>query len=739
MRVFCNPFLAKSKPKETIQEHTIRLLENFNMLRDIYPDIKHLNWDILRLACLYHDLGKMNTKFQNKLGARLKDYHPEIDEIYHNFLSPAYIPKKKLKSIFSEQDIRILYQAVYYHHYRPEPELIELQKIIKEDLNRYIEEFDFYLLDKSEGLYSSFKKQLGERITWQDDIEIVYKFITTKGLLNKIDYAASAHIPIEIRNDTLSSKLHELFEQKFTLNDMQKYMLKSQDQNNIIIASTGLGKTEAALLWLGNNKGFFTLPLRVSINAIYDRIKEEIKFEDVALLHSNSYSEYLKRAMEKNIEMEEDFYTKTKQLSMPLTVCTLDQLIDFVFKYDGYEMKLATLSYSKLIIDEIQMYSPEMVAYLIVALKYITEMGGKFSILTATLPSAFLDLLTEYNIPYSNPQIFLTDKIRHRVKVIEDSLNIEDILNRSRGKKVLVIVNTVKKAQEIYQELINDDRSQNIEVNLLHSRFIRKDRRDKEERITEMGQASFKGSGIWISTQIVEASLDIDFDILFTELSDLSGLFQRMGRIFRKRELDMGGDEPNIYVYVGNEQQLPSGITKSARLRYIDYDIFSYSKAEIMKYDAQFLREKDKIEMINNVYSTSNLKDTNYLQTIKETINYVFGIPDYYLEKDDIKLRDIANETVIPLSTYEENVDKLGILINDYNNMSLNLGRAEREKIKNEILEYTVDLPIYMTKGRKLESIYLGKTYKIYVGDFNYDYNLGITPKDIDISEDNFF
>lgn len=52
--------------------------------------------------------------------------------------------------------------------------------------------------------------------------------------------------------------------------------------------------------------------------------------------------------------------TEVKKLSMPLTVTTMDQLFDFVFKYNGYEMKLTTFSYSKIVIDEIQMYGPEL-------------------------------------------------------------------------------------------------------------------------------------------------------------------------------------------------------------------------------------------------------------------------------------------------------------------------------------------------------------------------------------------
>ena len=59
-------YLAKSNPKETIREHTEKLIQNYNKLRKEYPDLK-INWDLLYLACLYHDLGKINKKFQNKI------------------------------------------------------------------------------------------------------------------------------------------------------------------------------------------------------------------------------------------------------------------------------------------------------------------------------------------------------------------------------------------------------------------------------------------------------------------------------------------------------------------------------------------------------------------------------------------------------------------------------------------------------------------------------------------------
>ena len=84
-------------------------------------------------------------------------------------------------------------------------------------------------------------------------------------------------------------------------------------------------------------------------------------------MHSDTLSIYSKQAEDDIEEADEleflTYYTKTKQLSMPLTICTLDQIFDFVYFYKGFESKLATLSYSKVIIDEVQMYSPDSVAY----------------------------------------------------------------------------------------------------------------------------------------------------------------------------------------------------------------------------------------------------------------------------------------------------------------------------------------------------------------------------------------
>jgi len=752
-----NRFLAKSRPEESIQQHTNNLMENYYILKKLYPNIKYLNWEILKLACLYHDLGKMNTKFQNKimkvLGYELiEDNLQYLDEIHHSFLSPAFLPKNKLEQKFNKVELKILYQSICRHHDKKDmPSFENMKTIIEEDILQYIEEFetkDYELLkelDISEGLNYKYRKEIKEYIIPRVyGSDAFYCYVITKGLLNKIDYAASSYVgdkrlSVEIANENLKEKVNAFFESNgFNKNDLQNYMENNEDKNNIIIASTGMGKTEASLLWIGNNKGFFTLPLRVSINAIYDRIKSEsIDFQNTGLLHSDTYSEYLKRTNDNSFD--DYYYYQTKKMSLPLTICTLDQLVDFIFRYPGFEIKLATLAYSKLIIDEVQAYSPEFIGYLICALKFITDVGGKFSIVTATFPPIIEHFMKKNNIPFIKGPEFLKPKIRHKVKIIEDSVDIDTIKKNYKNKKVLIICNTVKKAQEVYNKL---KEIKDANIFLLHSRFINKDRRKLEDEIKVMGKTYCKDTGIWVTTQIVEASLDIDFDELYTELSDLSGLFQRMGRVYRNREL-MDNQDFNVYVYVGNDRELPSGISKGDR-SLVDIDIFKYSRAELLKQENEVYDEYLKMQMVRDVYTVENLKESRYYKKIEDTIKYILEIEEYFFDKGEQKLRDIKNETIIPIDVYEKNKDYINDILDKIRKLVGKENRISREIEKEKLKEFFVDIPYYMVEEKKYELLKMDKYNHVKILDIRYDEKLGVinaTAGKIEskASDDNFF
>lgn len=763
-------YFAKSNPKETLQAHTDKLLKNLNILKNLYPNL-FINWDILymlKLVCIYHDMGKINEEFQKMInGNRVKQSLPhgvfslcflDTDDLYDE-VADRFSTEEKNEEIIEKKTvnlIKILVNAIAYHHEREIPK--DYKEIITknlESLQRQLEgfEYDKININKVKNIDDEYFTS-GNRIMPNKDSEIYEKYILIKGLLNRIDYAASAgeEIEVEKENNFLTESLEKLLNEwqkkksDSGWNELQNYMIENRDENIIAIAQTGMGKTEAGLLWIGDTKGFFILPLKTAINSIYYRVRDGIVKENiedkVGLLHSDTKDIYIENISESDIF--DIYYESTRQLSLPLTICTLDQIFDFVYRYKGFEPKLATLSYSKIVLDEIQMYSPELLAYVIKGLKDITKMGGKFSIITATFPKFIEEFLRKEGIEFKiSPEFTKKDlPLRHRVEVLEEKINSDFIIERYQKNKVLIICNTVKEAQRVFEELLEkiEDKER---IHLFHSKFIKKDRKLKEKRILELGSKENKDYGIWVATQVVEASLDIDFDILFTELSDLNGLFQRMGRCYRNRPLQ---DEiTNCYVFIGNDKQKNTGIGS-----VIDKEIYSLSRDYLKEKLQGSLDEKMKMLAIAELYTTEKLEKTEYYGQVKRVLEYLDKIIAYEYEKKDVRemFRDITNYEVIPESIYEENsseIEKLGEIINlEY---TPNLDKESRKKIKREkvlakirLKEFTMSVSGYeidkkaLVKSKMLE---LGNYERIYILECNYSLERGY--QKIKIEEETVF
>lgn len=726
-----NQYLAKSNPEETIQEHTDNLLTNYKILQEIYPEIP-VNWYFLKLACLTHDLGKMNVYFQEKVSGGRRNKK----EIPHNYLSVAFVPYKKLKEEgYSKEEIQLLFQAVARHHERDIHFTLEEWSSEMQKLEQEWNGFTYEALGDNRAYRNRIPSkyyQISVRIFEGDSaqsFELFIQYVLLKGLLNRIDFAASAYIDVEKPNDFLESALNKQLKTFRKSNPdadwkpLQKYMYAHQQDNIIVVAETGMGKTEAGLLWLGNNKGFFTLPLRTAINAIYDRlagsetgiIRENVT-DRVGLLHSETYGQYLQR--EKDIQDIEEYFTKTRQMSLPITVCTLDQLFDFVFRYAGFEPKLATLSYSKVIIDEVQMYSPDLLAYLIVGLSYIQKVGGQFAILTATLPGIIPDLLVKNGVSFTRAEEdFISERVRHSLEVVHEQINSDFISDFYDGNRILVICNTVRVAKEMYEEL---EKIYGDEVKLIHSQFIKRDRNAKSDAILADGHKTSEGPCIWVATQVVEASLDIDFDLLFTELSDLNGLFQRMGRCYRNRNLDVA---TNVYVF----DEKCSGIGENS---VIDPLIHQNSRKALQEVGGA-ISEAEKLALIDRVYSTEALAGSDYYTAVIDNIDYVQSFHTYELDKKTVreKFRNINSVTVIPEPVFDENRAEIEGYMAEMA-MKGKKNRRRRMVARTKLSEFMMDAPGYIVKKGDEKKIKITKYENISVFDCEYSSNLGITPKD---------
>ena len=726
-------YYAKSDPKQSIREHSDKLLKNLEILKNKYGskiikvvDIEENRfWELMRIICLYHDAGKVFSGFQNMIRKKLKE--PLIETKFsnellkHEQISPAFIPNKLYE--MTEDERTLVYQAIYYHHERDISNVDReiLKKVIEEDIKPNLEMIKFELGIEIGELKTFYLRLVEGQARITEGHRLYNDYCMMKGLLHRLDHSSSAELDIE--DDTEEEV--QIFVKKFLrerrksdLNDLQALCEDRQDESLVVIGCTGVGKTDGGLIWSGADKTFFTLPLRISINAIFDRIREckEIGYKHVGLLHSSAF-DYLEN--KSDIQNEMDKIDEARNLYNKITACTVDQIFPFVFKYRGYEKMYATLSYSKVIIDEIQAYSPEMVAIILKGLEMIYKINGKFMVMTATLPSIYTDKLEEMGIKYEYGEY--TKKMdRHKIKLLDTGIleDIDEMCEMAKEKKVLVIVNTVNKALEMYKVLENIGANN---VNVLHSRFLQEDRVEKERMIKEFSETEGE-SGIWITTQIVEASLDIDFDVLYTEMSTLDSLFQRMGRCYRKREYT--GDDANIRIYTENL----SGLTA-----IYDKDIHEISlkllkgEGEDKGFDNEFLSEGVKIELVKKLYSRERIEKTKFYEKFKESFKFLDNIVDYDSSKKEAQrmFRNIDNIDVIPRSVFDDNSK----LIDEYKKEK-NVEKKAELKRKIENLFISIPAANIRRLGDQLQKFEAVKAIKgKYIVDCKYDKNVGLLIK----------
>ena len=780
-------YIAKSDKKKintaSIEEHTNKLLELFDYFKNKKNYSNKFNdkeLNLIEIACKLHDLGKMNYKFQEYIQ---KDYpiNKELNDLYnqlnirdipHGVLSCCFIDIENLKKEFGfdDEDIRVLATAIFNHHNRElldnnkqRIEFNRLNKIVNEDLKYNVEKYNEIYNKNLHCEYDGIdENMIKNNDCKRKNYEFWLKFIVIKGMLNKIDYAASVCVynkekriyefginkdDFEMTADNSCEKVLSKFkENQYKLNDCQEFMNNNKDKNIIVVASTGIGKTEGALLWAGDSKTFYTLPIKVSINAIYERIKTQNYYdkEKITILHSDAVSELMKE--DADFGDTWDKYGKSKKLSYPFTVCTIDQLFYFVFKSLGTEIFPATLKYSKIIIDEIQSYTPEITAFILYGLKVINDLGGQFCIMTATLPPIIKELMKRENIKFETPKTFIKKDEngnsikRHFIKFIEfeesedkKDFNYNEILKKSKNKKVLIICNTVKRSQDVYIKL-KEQNKENVEINLLHSRFIFKDRKEKETKIQDF--ASSNKFGIWISTQIVEASLDIDFDILYTDMCSADSLLQRMGRCYRNRIYEK--DEPNIFIYdtkvgVGNEKNSV-------------YDLELYNRAVdfIKEYDNKIFTEEQKLEYIEKVYNSKELENSDYLERINKNYETLKNLSPAFIDKSQATdlFRAIDSVTVMPKGIYLSLIGNDNNIINEYFEIK-NKEKKTKDDLKNlinkknEILGFTISVRLYKKdkSNTGIKPIELGKNKfeKIFIVNLEYNEELGLLDNEANI------
>lgn len=325
----------------------------------------------------------------------------------------------------------------------------------------------------------------------------------------------------------------------------------------LLIAPTGSGKTEAALLWAANQpeaaRLFYALPYQASMNAMKLRLDEIFTPEQVGLQHGRGLLAIYRQLMDQEYTQNDAEKTARQMKNLaklnqtPVRVCSPYQILKAMYRLKGYEAQISDYHNALFILDEIHAYEINRLALVLTTMNYLRlYYQARFFVMSATFPSLIQGLLKK--ALGSPAEIWAEKKLfdafqRHQLDVIEADLlspeNLAQIAREARaGKSVLVVCNIVARAQQAYEEL-KSLREDGIPVELLHGRFNMRDRSYKEKFIREEADARKinRSPVVLVATQVVEVSLDVDFNTLYSDPAPLEALIQRFGRVNRGRKL----------------------------------------------------------------------------------------------------------------------------------------------------------------------------------------------------------
>jgi len=453
----------------------------------------------------------------------------------------------------------------------------------------------------------------------------------------------------------------------------------------IIEAPMGEGKTEAALYlmerWnstLHKNGAYIALPTQATANQMFSRVLGFLRgarYENgvnLALVHGHASMDdtYLQlkigRDDEEDVRATEWFDYRRRGLLSPFGVGTIDQALLSVIPSKYFFVRLFGLAGKTVILDEVHAYDLYTSTILDKMLEWLSAIGSNVILLSATLTDERCrQLLKAYagreleiapgypRISYcagpSNSLQFPSANqtgIRRQAPIkirwcpAEISTIADEIaIKLEGGGCVAIICNTVRKAQMAYHVLEERFRSSDVEVGLFHSRYMFKDRmRIEDDCFRKFGRNRDAKRRILVATQVIEQSLDLDFDLMITEVAPIDLILQRAGRLHRHMRIRPEPlSSPELWIMEPDDaEHLDFGSSENV-----------YSKYTLMK-SYLVLRDKNRIELpdkikdlIEKVYSPHSDRDyaerASLLQEERER-----------MEKAATGVEDAAYSTILP-------------------------------------------------------------------------------------------
>lgn len=711
---------------EILLESNEKLLKNWANLLNINNLDYFLN--NIKKSVFFHDFGKATEKWQ--------EYVRNLDE-NNNHLPPHAVYSGFYLFFNNKDDLFPLFSAISHHSLLTEnsfgSSLDYNTKFFDEYLENLINQKEFKCFK-----FNSVNEYLIQLDNFkngcQDNLRSLYSLNKDINLLFKAKYALN--LSYLTMSDGLSSgfeKENKLiiaenvldvypspnkiinevssFSNDLNLNPIQQYVIDNKNSDDLeelvkpmlLEAPCGEGKTLASLLFsevlFKNdliNKVIFALPTQVTSNNMYTEFSSDYNIPKkwVGIYHSEVLNFLLKNDEENNPYLE-----KYRNLiySKPFNISTIDHLLlSLVNGYKYAPRAFGNMLNSLIIIDELHYYDSYTLSLIEVLCEVLRFLKIPHIIMSATIPNFIKNKFDDEDyIKLQSSGCDLRNIEKNPFKFSYNSSQIyEDghfsekfleILSENIDKNLGIIVNTVPRSQDIYNDI--KELYPDKQVLLYNARFMKKDRPIKEKLIKAFSNILYEKSSdddykllkdygfnpnekfIFIGTQVAEISLNMSFDTMISEIAPLDALIQRGGRLHRKMTYNNSDDcdcvqckklDPNhtyiLHIFDTGEFCYPYYTEEDKKDNSSHKFNIIHNTRNVLLNNPKYTF-KNSIFLINEVYGNDSFLEDNtvklmFKDKIKEDI--IFGKSPSYSEEEGGQLRiqtrqiDVQNVSVLP-------------------------------------------------------------------------------------------
>lgn len=718
--------------------------------------LERIGWELeqfkldMYIAVAMHDFGKLSEVFQEQMQCKIDSRKPK-NYFRHELLSTAYtilVNQDGRKNW--EREFPFVYYIILSHHKRLNPLLSDFNREFNNDVwpkltedkyyfgtNLVVEncyknlqlekyrEFTLYshsiraVIEKNMSV-SYFNMLVNKQGFTRRNIRILYSI--AKGFLQYCDWVGSSDneaLEQNLSQGALKDRIKDKVTADGNVYEERKFHTDCAraTEDAVVIAPTGSGKTEASLLWATNREKsniIFLMPTMVTSNSIFNRISNSYFDKKICGLTHSSSDVYFalddERASYDSQKIRFELL-KNKVFIPPVMVATIDQMLTCGFNIGHWSLKEYALVGSSVVFDEIQAYDTFTLALMTETIKKIKFLDGRVMIMSATMPKFLEDHFKEtLNIKETIVASELMDRRRNNWRFVDKSIDEmdEDIKNYFNSfKRVALIVNDIKTAKRMYEKYSKvclKNNSEESAVLCLHSEFTMMDRMKKEASLEN--ENDYK---LVISTQVMEVSLDISFNVIFSECAPIDSLVQRAGRCNRKGEYK----DSEFIVFDYSEV--------SEKYVYKTKDNILKKTKDVLHRMQGYLSEYEIASMVNEVYKDFNIYDEEYekgknLYQMVENETVIF---DLNYDEDKFKTRLIENikTSIIPY-VFKDEVEEL-FLKKEYAKIKLYEVPVSMANFKKYIIhnycENIYNLPIYtINYSNKTGVLFDDDTFKMY-------------------------